>query len=131
VLHLASNQSDIAEILRDNLAVFDQIMPSDGSGLWIDGKWHARGVVPPASAIPTLARFVGSVSDGRIWTTHALSQRLPGAVDYSADVSGVLAIPLSQRPRDYLFFFRKEVVQTLNWAGIRKNPTRPAHSATA
>ena len=117
VLQLASHQTDIAEVLRDNLADFDEIMSSDGSGLWIDGNWHPRGVVPPASAIPALARFVGSVCDGRIWATHALSQRLAGAADYSADVSGLLAIPLSQRPRDYLFFFRREVIQTLNWAG--------------
>ena len=40
-----------------------------------------------------------SVSDGRIWATHALSRRhLPDAADYSADVSGLLAMPLSQRP---------------------------------
>jgi light-regulated signal transduction histidine kinase (bacteriophytochrome) len=32
-------------------------------------------------------------------------------------VSGVLAIPLSQTGSDCLFFFRKELVQTLNWAG--------------
>jgi light-regulated signal transduction histidine kinase (bacteriophytochrome) len=117
VLQLASHQTDIADVLRDNLADFDEIMSSDGSGLWIDGNWHPRGVVPPASAIPALARFVGSVSDGKIWATHALSQRLAGAADYAADVSGLLAIPLSQRPRDYLFFFRREVIQTLNWAG--------------
>ena len=117
VLQLASHQSDIADVLRDNLAAFDEIMSSDGSGLWINGNWHPHGIVPPASAIPALARFVSSVSDGRIWATHALSQRLSGAADYSANVSGLLAIPLSQRPRDYLFFFRREVIQTLNWAG--------------
>ena len=34
--------------------------------------------------------------------------------------STFLAIALSQTPRDYLFFFRKELVQTLNWAGDPK-----------
>jgi light-regulated signal transduction histidine kinase (bacteriophytochrome) len=117
VLQLASHQTDIADVLKDNLADFDELMACDGIGLWINGSWYMRGVVPPAATIPALARFVGPVADGRIWATHALSQRLAGAADYSADASGVLAIPLSQRPRDYLFFFRKEVLQTLNWAG--------------
>ncbi len=31
------------------------------------------------------------------------------AEDYAATVSGVLAVPLSQLPRDYLLFFRSEV----------------------
>jgi light-regulated signal transduction histidine kinase (bacteriophytochrome) len=117
VLQLASHQTDIAEVLTDNLADFDHMLSCDGSGLWIDGNWHPRGVVPPAAAIPALGRFVNSVAEGKVWATHALSLRLAGAADYSADVSGLLAIPLSQRPRDYLFFFRKEVIQTLNWAG--------------
>ena len=117
VLQLASHQTDIADVLRDNLADFDEIMSCDGSGLWIDGNWHPRGVVPPAAAIPALARFVNSVADGKVWATHTLSHRLAAAAHYAGDVSGVLAIPLSQRPRDYLFFFRKEVIQTLNWAG--------------
>ncbi len=29
----------------------------------------------------------------------------------------MLAIPLSQIPRDYLFFFRKELVHTIEWGG--------------
>lgn len=117
VLQLASHQTNIADVLRENLADFDEIMSCDGSGLWIDGSWHPRGVVPPAAAIPALARFVSSVADGKVWATHTLSHRLAAAADYSADVSGLLAVPLSQRPRDYLFFFRREVIQTLNWAG--------------
>lgn len=117
LLKRASHQTDIADSLRDNLAAFDEIIRCDGSGLWIDGNWHPRGVVPPTAAIPALAGFVASVAESRVWATHALSQRLAAAADYSADVSGLLAIPLSQRPKDYLLFFRKELVQTLNWAG--------------
>ena len=120
VLQLASHQSDIADVLRDNLAAFRRRLISvDGSALCINGRWHASSVrTPPASAIPALARFVSSVSDGRIWATHALSAAAflqPPTIP--ANVSGLLAIPLSQLPRDYLFFFRREVIQTLNWAG--------------
>ena len=34
-----------------------------------------------------------------------------------AAMSGVLIVPMSQHPRDYLIFFRKEVIETLDWAG--------------
>ncbi|MBU2328224.1 MAG: response regulator, partial [Alphaproteobacteria bacterium] len=72
-----------------------------------------------------LTRFVGEVADGRIWSTKALSRDYPPAADYFEDVSGVMAVPLSQIPRDYLFFFRKERLQTLNWAG---NPEKTYES---
>jgi light-regulated signal transduction histidine kinase (bacteriophytochrome) len=61
--------------------------------------------------------FISSVSEGSVWATSALSERLPSADSYRSDVSGVLAVPLSQLPRDYLVFFRKEVAQTVNWGG--------------
>jgi light-regulated signal transduction histidine kinase (bacteriophytochrome)/CheY-like chemotaxis protein len=116
-LQLASHSADIGELLRDYLPDFAGMMACDGVGLWINGNWSAYGETPPSAAVPAMARFINTVADARIWATHALSQSFPDAADYAAMTSGVLAIPLSQRPRDYLLFFRKEVMQTLDWAG--------------
>ncbi|MCC6918290.1 MAG: GAF domain-containing protein [Alphaproteobacteria bacterium] len=113
----ASHQADILALLQDNLNDLMQLMPCDGIGLWVHGTWSSRGSAPPPRLAPVLARFVSTVSEARVWATHALSSGLPEAEAYKDEVSGVLAIPLSQRPRDYLFFFRKEVIQTVNWAG--------------
>ena len=100
-----------------SLADLRQLVPCDGVGLWIDGSWTPQGSAPSAEVVASIARFVGNVADGRIWATHALSHRLASAEEYRANASGILAVPLSQIPRDYLFFFRKEQVQTLEWAG--------------
>ncbi|MBP2549522.1 light-regulated signal transduction histidine kinase (bacteriophytochrome) [Neorhizobium galegae] len=116
-LQSASHTVEVAGFLRQSLNEFSKIMPCDGIGLWLDGIWTGHGAVPPQDAIAGLGDFVASVSGGRIWGTDQLSLHLPQAIDYASDVSGLLAIPLSQRPRDYLFFFRRELVQMLDWAG--------------
>ncbi len=116
VLKLAA-QRDIEEVLTENLADFGQLVPNDGFGLYMQGRWTSFGATPSAMEIPALAEFVGSVAGGRVWATHTLSSHFAGAESYYQMASGLLAIPLSQTPRDYLFFFRKELVQTLNWAG--------------
>jgi len=116
VLQMAS-QMDVAEVLRENLRDFGRLVPNDGIGLYIGGEWTGFGATPAANEIPALAQFIGRVSEGRVWGTHLLSKAFPEAEAYYQIASGVLAIPLSQTPRDYLFFFRKELVQTLNWAG--------------
>jgi light-regulated signal transduction histidine kinase (bacteriophytochrome) len=124
VLQLAS-QMDVAEVLRENLSDFGRLVPNDGIGLYIGGTWTGFGATPSATEIPALAQFVGQAAEGRVWGTHLLSKAFPEAAAYYQIASGVLAIPLSQTPRDYLFFFRKELVQTLNWAG---NPDKTYES---
>jgi light-regulated signal transduction histidine kinase (bacteriophytochrome)/CheY-like chemotaxis protein len=117
ILRLASHQPDVSDMLRASLGELSQVVPCDGVGLWIDGVWTAQGSTPPEAAMQSLARFVGTVAEGRVWATHALSHRLASAESHRAQASGVMAVPLSQLPRDYLFFFRKEQAQTLEWAG--------------
>ncbi len=116
-LRRASGLEHISEILRARLDEFGQFIPSDGQGVWIDGQWTGRGATPPPEAMPELVRFARTAAEGTIWATHHLSAALPGADAYAAQAAGVLIVPLSQRPRDYLFFFRRELVRTLEWAG--------------
>jgi light-regulated signal transduction histidine kinase (bacteriophytochrome)/CheY-like chemotaxis protein len=115
-LQSASHQTDVDEIFSSALPEFQKLLACDGVGLWMRGRWTAIGAVPPAGEEVALANFVSKASDGRIWVTKSLSADFPDA-DYPEVVSGVLSVPLSQIPRDYLFFFRKERMQTLNWAG--------------
>ncbi|MGF9567284.1 HWE histidine kinase domain-containing protein [Neorhizobium sp. BT27B] len=116
-LQTASHHTDLGGLLRRSVAEFRAMVPCDGIGLWLEGEWTPSGMTPPLEAIAPLADFVGSAANSRIWSTHNLVGDIPDAEAYAGEVCGVLAIPLSQRPRDYLFFFRREVVQTLNWAG--------------
>ncbi len=117
MLQRMSHHLDVVGLLQDNISSFNELMPCDGLGLWIDNHWTGTGSTPAASAIPALGRFINSVAGGKVWATHALSESYPAAIDFRGDVAGILAIPLSQIPRDYLLFFRKEVIQHVNWAG--------------
>ncbi|MDB5619157.1 HWE histidine kinase domain-containing protein [Tardiphaga sp.] len=112
-----SPHGEVEDLLRDSVPDFTRLLPCDGIGLFINKTWTTFGSVPPMVAVPALMAFIRSVGEGGVWATSALSERLPGAEDYRAEVSGVLAVPLSQLPRDYLLFFRKEVAQTVNWGG--------------
>jgi light-regulated signal transduction histidine kinase (bacteriophytochrome)/CheY-like chemotaxis protein len=116
-LILSSHHEDVGELLRNSLREFAALLPNDGIGVMSGGKWAGLGATPPEDAMPRLLDFVSSVSDSRVWATHALSQKLPEAAAYSDHVSGMLAIPLSQTGSDCMLFFRKELVQTLDWAG--------------
>lgn len=124
-LQTASHHTDLGALLRLSVAEFKAMMACDGIGLWLDGVWTSSGMAPPEEAILALADGIGANGGNRIWASHNLVTEIPSAADYAESVCGVLAIPVSQRPRDYLFFFRREMVQTLNWAG---NPEKSYES---
>ena len=108
------------ETIRRELA---EILPHDGVAMWIGGKAETYGSTPPVERLPELVRHIRAATPDGIYASNRLSAELPDALRYTADASGVLAIPLSRGRDDFLLLFRKEEIQTLVWGG---DPTKPA-----
>ncbi|MFJ5370582.1 GAF domain-containing protein, partial [Bosea sp. CER48] len=117
LLTSASHVTDAASFLGHHLAEFRDLVESDGVGVWVQGEWRAEGSAAPAEFAGELAAFAGEVCDGRVWATTSLADALPAARAHIDSFAGLLIIPLSQIPRDYLFFFRKELIHTIEWGG--------------
>jgi len=117
LLREAHRTADIEALLHARMSDFQALIPCDGIGMSLQGRWTCDGLTPPKATVPALLSFAESVAEGRTWASNCLSMAYPAAQDYATDVSGVLIIPMSQHPRDYLMLFRKEVIETLDWAG--------------
>jgi light-regulated signal transduction histidine kinase (bacteriophytochrome)/CheY-like chemotaxis protein len=121
IISALSPDRPLAETLGSRLADVAKILPCDGAGLWLDGTLHAWGSHPPEAAMPALVECIGQVGDGGVFSTHALAQTHPPAISYAAEVSGLLALPLSRDGQNLLMLFRREFVRTISWAG---NPAK-------
>lgn len=115
----AENATDA---LVDRLGDLRRLVPCDGAGLWLDGAFHRDGAAPPATAMPALLAMLAEKSGREVFATHHLGAEVDGAEEYARDCSGLLALPISSRPGDYLMLFRSEHKQTITWAG---DPNRP------
>lgn len=104
-------------------ATLRETVPSDGIAIWIDGKCARSGLAPPAEALPLIVRRLNAMAAGRIFATDRLADTLPDAAAYDDIAAGMLAIPISRSPRDYVMLFRQEVIRTVRWAG---DPHKPA-----
>ncbi len=100
-----------------------ETVPCDGIAIWIDGKCAHSGLTPPADALPALVRRLNAMAAGRIFATDRLAETLPAAEAWGDVAAGILAIPISRSPRDYVLLFRQEKVRTVKWAG---DPHKPA-----
>ena len=109
------------ETIFDNLKRFDEqmraLIPADGIGIWTDGRFEATGIAPPFEAVADLVRFLNARPADSVFHTNELKRHLPDAVRYADTVAGVLSIPFSRAPKDFVFLFRREVLQTVTWGG--------------
>jgi len=112
-----SFQHDVEQFLRQSLPTISTLVACDGVGLWLNGVWTPYGSTPPAAVMPRLAKVMSGLAQNAVMATHALFDLMPNAMAFVAEAAGALVVPLSQLPRDYLFFFRKEKIQTLEWGG--------------
>jgi light-regulated signal transduction histidine kinase (bacteriophytochrome)/CheY-like chemotaxis protein len=109
------------------LADITDYIQSDGIGTYHAGEVELVGLAPTHDEFLQLVRFLNQTSSGRVFATNELSAVFPPAADYIMRTAGILAIPISRTPRDYLVFFRRESVQTVTWAGEpSKQETRSA-----
>ena len=101
--------------LAEQLGLVSDVLDSNGAGLSIGGSWHATGRAPASRDPEPLLAWAARQDAGDVlasdtaanWNTPALAA--PG-------LAGVLAINLGA-PRDWLFLFRVEQVESVSWAG--------------
>lgn len=113
-----TNLIDGFEIIVDELA---GLIANDGVAVFSDGRYASHGEAPDETEFKKLARFLNTAPTGQVFATHNLSALYPDVENFSSDIAGVLAIPISRTPRDYIVFFRREVAKSVKWAG---NPTK-------
>jgi light-regulated signal transduction histidine kinase (bacteriophytochrome) len=92
-------------------------IPNDGIGVYLDGRVSLSGLTPDESEFRALVRDFSRGAAAQIVTTDCLSRVHPAAAAYAERAAGVLAIPISRSPRDYVMLFRMEKVRAVRWAG--------------
>ncbi len=100
------------------------IVASDGIGVWVNGEITLRGATPTREEFTGLVRFLNRTATSRAFATNEIGKVHPPGQDFTERAAGLLAVPISRAPRDYLVFFRAEIARTVTWAG---NPDKPAN----
>ncbi|GAB5375512.1 MAG: HWE histidine kinase domain-containing protein [Acuticoccus sp.] len=113
---LISTAPGVDELI-DFAGEFRDLIEADGFAVWAGGESHTVGTCPFPDDLPGIARFLNRAAASRIYATDELGTVYPAAADFVDRAAGLLAIPISRVPRDYLIFFRREIVETVTWAG--------------
>ncbi|QFS83645.1 HWE histidine kinase domain-containing protein [Roseivivax sp. THAF197b] len=116
LMHVTDGTSlpDALQALSGDL---QKTIPHDGAILSTNGEFHAWGSTPDAAELPELLRFLNTTEASEVFATHTLGADAPENTSFLPTCAGVLAIPFSRNPRDYLILCRSEVAQSVHWAG--------------
>lgn len=125
---LMAQLSSGADLCDDFDGMLDQIgavIPFDGAALSSGGIYRAAGAAPDAEEFESLARFLNTRPTSEIFATDRLIARFPPTDGFATRLAGLLALPVSRRPRDDLVLFRRELARTATWAGDPEKPVEP------
>jgi light-regulated signal transduction histidine kinase (bacteriophytochrome) len=102
--------------------ILTSTIPADGVGVWINGGYAFSGVTPPTDDFRRIIRALNGMAAGKVFATDHIGSLVDRADGFAKEASGLLAIPISRSPRDYVVLFRSEMRESVRWAGDPHKP---------
>jgi light-regulated signal transduction histidine kinase (bacteriophytochrome) len=109
-------------------AQFVDLLDADGVIARIDGVVSVHGVAPSEKALHPIIRKLRTLALRGVASSDTLRALDDSAESYAREASGALYIALNERTADYLLFVRRELIETVTWAG---NPDKSVSADTA
>ena len=117
LIEAATSQEHSRRAIVDFIDDYRKMVECDGIAIWSDGDVTLSGHTPTESEVKDLVAFINRTSPGRICASAEIAKVYAAGESFRDRAAGFLAIPISRVPRDCLIFFRREIVQSVNWAG--------------
>nr|WP_260175842.1 HWE histidine kinase domain-containing protein [Acetobacter oeni] len=124
-LHNAASRHDIPSYVRSQLSSLMSLVDCDDIAVWINQDWTQLRNTLSREATDTLVAEADVRARSEIWTTECLPAENPVLGLLIPEIAGLMIIPISPRPGDYMFVFRREVVRVINRPAIISLPTSP------
>lgn len=95
---------------------------AQGAALCIDHTIHLIGQTTNEKQVRSIVEWLVTNNSQDVFATHNFSKLFSSASAYKGVGSGLLAITISKGQGSYVMWFRREIIQEVNWAG---NPNKP------
>jgi light-regulated signal transduction histidine kinase (bacteriophytochrome) len=92
--------------------ILTNAIPADGVGVWLNGSYAFSGITPPTDDFRRIVRALNATAAGKVFATDHIGSLVVDAELFADSAAGLLAIPISRSPRDYVILFRNEMALT-------------------
>jgi chemotaxis family two-component system sensor kinase Cph1 len=112
--YMSSAENFIDGLVKREPNLLD-LTSATGAAICFGEKCTLVGKTPREEDLAYLVQWLKDHVDEEVFYTDSLPRLYSDAQAYKEVASGLLAIPISQR--NYVLWFRPEVIQTVNWGG--------------
>ena len=125
MIRAISVEGDWRGALFDESKALLEPVQATGAALLFDNEVRTVGDVPATSALRDIGRWLDRQKPGHVYATASLADDAPDFTGLIPIASGLMAVPISTTPGEYLLWLRPERVRTETWGG---NPFKPTLS---
>jgi len=119
---LIRNENIEKTLFDDPITLLDAV-DATGVALYFNNQWYTEGVVADEKFLSELSDWLLENMETQLYETNELPIVYPDALRHKDIASGILACMLSKELKEYIIWFRPEVIKNVKWAG---NPEKPA-----
>ncbi|MCD2174177.1 GAF domain-containing protein [Rhizobium sp. C4] len=112
----------VFDVLLSTAGSFMDLLKADGYAVVHDDAIVLQGSAPCTVDVQHICALLNGLPGNKVFETDSLVSFMPDAGAFADVASGVLSIPISRSPRDYVLFFRNEQVRQVKWAGDPRKP---------
>ncbi len=122
MIEAISSEGDWRGALFNGSTTLLQPTGASGAALLFDGQILTVGDVPGTLDVRELGVWLDKKAAGKVFATVSLAFENPEFAPLTQVASGLIAVPISRAPGEYLLWFRPERIRTITWGG---NPFKP------
>ena len=115
---MAQSDNFVSGLIKNEANLLN-LADARGAAVCFNGNWTLLGETPAEEDLNFLVQWLYKNIDEEVFTTDSLAKIYPDADQYKNIASGLVAMAVSRR--NYLLWFRPEVIQTVNWGGDPNN----------
>ncbi|MBN3949493.1 MAG: GAF domain-containing protein [Nostoc sp. NMS7] len=112
--YMSQEENFIDGLVKNPQNLLD-LASAQGAAVYFGGNYRVVGETPKEEDLNSLVQWLKKNVEEEVFYTDSLAQIYPDAESFKNVASGLLAIPIAKR--NYVLWFRPEVIKTVNWGG--------------
>jgi chemotaxis family two-component system sensor kinase Cph1 len=126
LIDFMSQETNFIEGLLHHQPNLLDVTNAQGAAIYFAGQWTTIGATPKEEDLNYLVQWLKKNTEKELFCSDSLPRIYSDAERFKDVASGLLAITISER--NYVLWFRPEVIQTVNWGGDPAKAIEATHS---